>query len=234
MGALTRLRVRVPMRRAAFTAALAGLLATSALIGACDGTAGQLVPVAPDAGPPAPPPITTPAGLGVAMARAVCAKIDACCAAGERSRIIGVGEDQAACEASLGAFYEQQYGGLSRFLSEGRVALAAEKVDACLAAYRDAGCNAPGVAAAPPCAEVFVGTAQVGEPCEAGPECTSHVCPQARQGERVCVARKPDGAACSRGAECASYYCRTAFLGGMCAPPGQDRSCGGDGFWLVL
>lgn len=224
---------RPPPRRATLALALSGAIAAAVTLGGCDGTAGHNVE-APDADVPDAEPLSATAALGVAIARAVCEKVDECCAAGERSRIIGVGENRAACEASFGSFYGRQYGALMRFVTEGRAALSTEKLEPCLAAYRDAGCNAPGAAVGAQCAQVLEGTTQIGEPCEAGAECASHSCPGARQNERVCAARKPEGAACSRGTDCASFYCRTALLGGTCGRPGQERTCGGDGFWLVI
>lgn len=196
----------------------------------CDGT---LAPSVVDA---APPPITVAETIAQAIARAMCAKVDECCPGMERQRVLGAGEDRAACEASFGSFYGRQYGGINGVLQEGFATFNSEALDPCMAAFRAAGCQAPSFVAFAACNKVFVGSVTNADTCLSGFECQSRVCPTAAPNvTRTCAPRKVDGQACSRDGECASGLCRMVLFSGMCAArPLGVNSCGGEGFWLTL
>lgn len=174
-------------------------------------------------------------GLALAITRATCEKIDLCCSPMDRSRILGVGEDRAACEANLGAFYGQQLRGALAAVAESRSLFSAEKLAGCLAAYRAAACNAPGFASAGVCGEILSGATADGAACQSSFECTSRWCAAASGGGNACRPRKRDGEACTRSGECASRVCRTTLFAGTCtSQPVEGESCGGDGFWISL
>jgi hypothetical protein len=194
----------------------------------CDGTAVPLV-FPPDAG------VTTPMSeIGTAVAQANCEKIDLCCSPEARMRVIGVGENRASCELSLGSFYGLQYQSVERAIGESRVVLNRDTMARCLDQYRNAGCSAPGFAAVAVCSQVLTGVRADGEACQLGLECKSRYC-AGPAAARVCTPRKRDGEPCSRSGECASLYCRTGFLAGTCSSqPLDGDSCGGDGFWMTF
>jgi len=176
------------------------------------------------------------AAFPAAMARATCEKVDLCCAGAERSRIIGVGDSLPECEITLGSFYGRQYEPAQTLVAMARTEFDAEGWRRCLSAYRAAGCNAPGQAAAASCGQVFVGALPEGAGCSSGFECASRHCPPGAGGAAsTCRPRKADGQPCARAGECASGICRTTLFAGACTSQLTDgASCGGDGFWIVF
>jgi hypothetical protein len=207
--------------------------ATFALAG-CDGT---LMPPGTTSGADAatvPEPLARE--LARSLAQAVCEKIDSCCSAEERSRVIGVGEDRAACEANFGVFYDRQYQLAEAATLESRATFDRAQMAACLDAYRDAGCSSPGAAVVRTCATVLVGRTANGGACANAFQCRSRSCAtSAVTNAGECKARKPDGEPCMRAGECASGICARTFLSGMCSSrPPEGEACGGDAFWMTF
>ncbi len=200
-------------------------------LGACDGSPAEM-PAATDGGAQA----GGVAGvIAAAIAQATCEKVDLCCPGEERMRVLGVGDDRAACETNFGAFYGRQYGAVVAEIAAERTRFDATQLAACLDGYRAAGCQAPGMVSAMACALVLKGTLPDGGSCETGLNCESRECVRRDDGDRQCQPRKANGQTCRRDSECASGLCSTSFLSGTCSsmvPPG-DR-CGGDGFWLLI
>ncbi len=197
---------------------------------ACDGSLTPAPAIAP------PRQVTAADTIAQAVARAICAKVDECCTAADRTRVLGAGDDKSACELSYGSFYGRQYSGISSVLEGGYATFDAAALEPCVAAYRAAGCQAPGFVAAPVCHKVLVGSVTNGDTCLSGFECQSRLCPPAAPDvARTCGPRRSDGQACMRDGECASGLCRMILFSGSCAPrPVGGDACVGEGFWLVL
>jgi hypothetical protein len=193
----------------------------------CDGTAPSGVR---DAAPGPPSPLEA---FPAAVARATCQKIDQCCSAADRSRVIGAGEDLATCEMLLGSFYGRQFALTQSLAQMSRIVFDAGTMETCLATYGAAACGAPGLAAAQTCAQVFTGSVAEGGACQSGFECASHHCASVA-GSGQCRPQKGAGQPCARGGECQSGVCWTSLLGGTCASQAMGPSCGGDGFWMAF
>lgn len=206
-------------------------------LGACDGTAPvHVFGLQADAAAPPDAALTWQEELTHAIASAVCEKVDLCCPGMERSRVLGVGEDRAACVLTLGAFYGRQYGGVGAAVDGQHAYFDRAALQPCLDAYREAGCEAPGFRARAQCVQVLRGLVMDGQGCASGFECSSRLCPARAEGTpRTCSPRRADGQSCSRDGECQSGLCRTSLLSGTCAArPLSGGACGGEGFWLTL
>jgi hypothetical protein len=173
------------------------------------------------------------AEIGARVAGAICAKIDRCCSAAERMRVVGAGENFAACTETLGSFYTRQYTRTQELVASGRIAFDADRLLSCTTAYDAANCAAPGWTASQVCNGVLSGMLALGEACDSSFECGSHLCARGAGGVAVCTARKADREPCSSDGECASGFCGMTLLSGMCSSQRPSaESCVGPGFWL--
>jgi len=164
------------------------------------GAAGTQAGEGADAGLPQDLPIDfTAAELAEDLAKAVCAALRECL--GTQKLTAFVGREQ--CETRFSASLAQQdFASLEEAAKRGRVKVVRDALEQCYSDTRALGCGIQSERLPASCQRAIAGTAQPGEPCSIGADCTGDsFCPNTAC-SRVCTPRAKAAGSCKRDEEC--------------------------------